>query len=111
MSLLDDDTNESVQVWPEVAGVDVDGNPVRVPASIPVTVRCRVQPLTAEEAPGDPLATQYRLVSRDWPRGAASKVRWDGRDWDVDGEPRRHSGSETTRHVTVLLRARGPEPL
>lgn len=111
MSLLDDDANETVLVWPEVAGTDVDGNPTRVPASSPVTVRCRVQPLTSEETPGDPLATVYRAVSRDWPRGAASRVSWDGREWDVDGEPKRHSGSETTRHVTVLLRARAPEPL
>ncbi len=110
MTLLDDDAHDTVTVWPEVASTDVDGNPVRVPSATSVTVRCRVRPAAATED-GTDLDTRYRVIARDWPAGAASRVEWGGRLWDVEGEPVRRHGSEQTRHVTVTLRARGPEPL
>lgn len=112
MSLLDDGP-DLLQVWPEVDGTDSDGNPVRVPAATPLTVRGRVQPVSAEEsaAAGQALRTVYRFVGRSFPAGAYARVQWDGRDWDVLGEPMRSNGSARTRHVKVLLSARGPEAL
>jgi head-tail adaptor len=96
VSLLDNATTDTVQVF--LAGV-VD----------PVDVKCRVQPTSAtatSTADGQAAVLQFRAVSRDWPAGVTEHVGWDARDWDVDGEPLRHHGSETTRHVTVLLRPR-----
>lgn len=112
MSLLDRGP-DVVQVWPEVAGVDDDGNPMRVPAANPVTLWMRVQPVSAEEAAtlGQGTSTIYRATGRDFPGGAFARVAWDGRDWDVLGEPLRYNGSPRTRHVSVLLKARGPAPL
>lgn len=73
----------------------------------PVEVKCRVQPTSAaasSTADGQAAVLQYRAISRTWPAGVTERVVWDGRDWDVDGEPLRHHGSDTTRHVTVLMR-------
>lgn len=112
MSLLDRGT-EVVEVWPEVEGTDDDGNPVRVPADQPVTLRMLVQPVSAEEsaALGQGVNTVYRAIGRTFPGGAFARVAWGGRDWDVLGEPKRFNSSPRTRHVSVLLVARGPAPL
>lgn len=109
MSLLDRGP-DVVQVWPEVAGTDDDGNPVRVPAATPVTLHMLVQPVSAEEsaALGQGVTTIYRAIGRTFPGGAFARVAWDGRDWDVLGEPKRYNASPRTRHVAVLLMARGP---
>ena len=113
MSLLDWG-NETVEVFPERAGTDEYGNTVVVPGDpatdIPVLVAARVQPSTAEEdaALGLALSTSYRVVSRDFPGGAPAVLRWDGRLWDVIGEPKRRNGSPQTRHVTTFIQARTP---
>lgn len=110
MSLLDTG-NETVLVWPQVETTDPDGNPVRVPADAPVTVRGRVQPVSSADviAAGQQTSTRYRFSSRTAPLGAWARVHWDGRDWDVDGEPLTSNGSRRTRHVVAILRARGAE--
>lgn len=110
MSLLDAG-QETVLVWPEVDGADGDGNPVKVPSASPVRVRGMVQPVSSDESAvtGDAVATIYRLYARSFPAGAYARIEWDGRTWDVDGEPMRHGISASTRHVKVLLRARRPE--
>lgn len=107
MSLLDDAVDALV-VYPEVDAVDGDGNPVRVPAPAGVRVGGRVQPASAEETRdlGYKTGTLYRFIGRTFPAGAYSRVEWDDRTWDVDGEPLWSRGSEATRHVTVMLRAR-----
>lgn len=109
MSLLDEAT-DVVLVYGETDSEDGDGNPTRVPASSPTTVRGRVQPANAEETTqrGFGVGTYYRFIGRTFPDGAWSRVEWDGRDWDVEGEPLWSRGSEATRHVTVMLKARGP---
>lgn len=112
MSLLDHGP-DAVQVYAEVTGVDGDNNPVRVPAGSPVTVYGRMQPVSAGEnaADGRQVATVYRFVTRSFPPGSGTRVSWDGRDWDVVGEPQRSGGSTATQHVAVTLVARTPEPL
>ena len=112
MSLLDRGT-DLVKVYPEVAGTDADGNPARVAGAAARTVRGRVQPVDAAEsaAEGQAVVTTYRLICRSFPAGAFARVVWDGRDWDVVGEPQRSRGSLRTAHVTVLLQARAPERL
>lgn len=74
----------------------------------PVEVKSRVQPLQAASLPGAAEAStpRYRSISRSWPDGVTDWVAWDGREWDVTGEPQHRYGSEVTRHVTVLLQPR-----
>ncbi|WP_117198975.1 head-tail adaptor protein [Nocardiopsis sp. TNDT3] len=108
MSLLDTG-NELVEVWPETTSTDPDGNPVRIPAADPVQVRARVQPVSSNDvaAAGQQTVARYRLITREAPLGPWARVRWDGRDWDIDGEPLRSNGSRRTRHVQAILKARG----
>ncbi|MBO0830326.1 MAG: hypothetical protein J2P24_21335 [Streptosporangiales bacterium] len=112
MSLLDTG-NEPADVYPETVTTDADGNTIRVPATDPVRIMCRIQPLTSTEAAvtGQDTATTYRLIARDAPLGAWSRVVARGRDWDVQGEPLWSRGSPRTRHVTAILRARDTAPL
>jgi hypothetical protein len=112
VSLLDDGA-DTLLVFGEVAGVDGDGNPIRVPSERPRRVHGRVQPATAEETQdkGYAVGTYYRFIGRCFPDGAWSRVQWCGRDWDVEGEPLTSRGSEATRHVTVMLKARAPREM
>lgn len=112
MSLLDNGP-DLILVYPEVDGTDGYNTPVRVPSDTPVEVQGRVQPVSVSEteATGQSVATVYRFIGRTFPAGAFARVEWDGRQWDLLGEPQRHSGSPVTRHVTVLLKARTPEAI
>lgn len=111
MSLLDSG-NETADVYPQVTTTDDDGNVITVPSDTPVTIICRIQPLTSAEAAvtGQMTTTTYRLIARDAPLGAWAKVTARGRDWDLQGEPQWSRGSRRTRHVSAILQARGGEP-
>jgi hypothetical protein len=111
VSLLDDGPDE-VLIYPEVVVVDERGNEVRRPAETPVPARGRVQPVSASEAAvaGQQVTTTYRFITRTAPLGAWARVEWDGREWDLAGEPLWSRGSPRTRHVTALLQARGAKP-
>ncbi|MFJ5923856.1 hypothetical protein ACIQF6_14785 [Kitasatospora sp. NPDC092948] len=104
MSLLDDGP-DTVTVHP-AGPVHPDGT--RGPEGPPLTVRCRVQPSTSEEAAqlGYVDVTVYRVLARELPAGPWSRVVWQDRDWTVVGEPKRHRGSARTRHDTALIRRR-----
>lgn len=106
MSLLDD-APQSLQVYPEVVETDAYGNPMRVPGPTPVVVPGRVQPSTADENSllGQTAFAVVRFIGRTFPGGPWAKVVYDGREWDVVGEPRRHNGIPPG-HVTVYLKAR-----
>ncbi len=108
MSLLDSG-NETILVYPQEQTTDDRGNVIWRPASTPVRVRCRVQPLEAAEptVPGQATETTYRVIARDAPLGPWARVEWAGRTWDVVGEPRRYNGSVVTRHVDARIRLRG----
>jgi hypothetical protein len=110
VSLLDGGPDE-VLIYPEVVATDERGNEVRRPAETPVSVQGRVQPVSASEVAvaGQQVATTYRFITRDAPLGAWALVVWDGREWDLAGEPLWSRGSPRTRHVTALLQARGPQ--
>lgn len=100
-------------LFPEVLGTDSDGNRVRKPGVMAVTVRGVMQPLTAAESQvsGQEFATSYKFLCPAFPAGAWARVEWDGRSWDVQGEPQRVGVSPATRHVRVILRARDPRVL
>lgn len=108
MSLLDVGV-DSVQVFPQISTTDGYNNTVLVPGTVPMEVECRVQPVAAADVVGQLVQADYRIVARDFPRGPFSGIHWDGRDWDIVGEPRRHRGSPATRHVTVFIKSRSPE--
>ncbi|MGW3569071.1 phage head completion protein [Streptomyces sp. NPDC000941] len=107
MSLLDNG-NETITVYPQERTTDDRGNQVWRPSTTPVWVRCRVQPVDADEptVAGQTTVTTYRVIARDAPLGPWARVEWDGRTWDVVGEPRRYNGSPATRHIDALIRAR-----
>ena len=111
MSLLDAPPHVVV-AYPEVAGVDSEGNPTRVPGA-GVTVACSVHYLTAKESVefGQDTTTRARIWARRWPTGAFARVDWDGRSWDVVGEPRRFARTAAMRHVEIDLLARDPQTL
>jgi len=77
----------------------------------PITVRCIIQPRAADEsavqdAGGYRVDDTYRLAARSLPAGAWARVTWDGDDYTVVGEPRRHGVSRRTRHDVATIRRR-----
>lgn len=113
MSRLLDGGTEQVDLYPEVDGIDDDGNPVRVPAATPSkSIYTRLHPLSSSEAADRSITTTaYTFSTRNFPAGAWAKVVARGRDWDVVGEPGRPAGSTRTAHARVIIVARGPEPI
>jgi hypothetical protein len=114
MSLLDD-RYTTVILIPEIAAEDSQGNPgMRVPDPNPahhkkITGRVQSSSSTEPTVDGQRVLTFHRLLCREFPAGAWARVKWNGREFDVDGEPIRHDDSDTTAHDTVALRARVPE--
>lgn len=116
MSLLDD-PRDYVILTPAIVAEDVLGNPGKlVPDPDPdnkVPRWGRVQPSssTMVDADGQVVSTFYVFRCRDFPAGVYSTCNWDGRDWDVQGEPARHNGSDTTKHATITFKARSREAI
>ena len=104
MSLLDRGT-ETVVVYP-AGPTRPDGT--RGPAGTPVTVSCRVQPVSSTPDGDDGYTdlTTYRLIGRSLPAGPWDRVTWDDRDWSVVGQPEKWRGSPRIAHDTALIRRR-----
>jgi hypothetical protein len=109
--------NAEITVYPEVEVTDEDGNVSRRASEAGVTVEAMVwqyegevdtlQPLVV----GQQVTTIYRVRPvryAELPVGPWSRVEWDGREWDVDGEPNRHRRGVGTRRLTFSMRARTP---
>lgn len=111
MSLLDQ-ARDTITLYPETDLTDDLGNPTRGP-DLEAGVECvgRVQPVSSLEtiSDGQNVSTSYRFITREFPAGAFARALWDGRYWDIEGEPARRNGSDTTKHATILMRARTPE--
>ena len=108
MSLLDSGP-DVITVYPEVETVDEYRNRVLGPdLDNPIEVRGRWQPSTFEEAAtlGQTQDTVYRFIAREFPAGPYGRVDFDGDSWDVVGQPKRHRGSNATRHYTAYLKKR-----
>jgi head-tail adaptor len=110
VSLLDAG-REEVTVFPQVSTVDPSGNTVFKPAVTGVVVLASVQPISSTEpsVAGQETVATYRVrVNRRQavPLGPWSKVLWDGRSWDLDGEPARYTGSAATEHVSFRIKSR-----
>ena len=108
MSLLDDGP-DLITIYPSQWAADADGNHAWRPNSVGVAVRARVQPVrsTEQAATGQHVVTQVRVIARHIPAGPWDHVDYDGRTWDILGEPEQRGDSPTTTHTTLVLQARG----
>lgn len=100
---------ELITVYPSVWAQDEDGNFGWRPGSTGHTVRAHVQPISSTEpvVNGQQVTTLVRVIARRVPAGPWDRVDWDGRIWDVLGEPEQHGDSPATRHNSALMQARG----
>lgn len=115
MSLLDEG-RDTVTVYPMIQTTGPDGEKVwrAAPDDQAVTILASVQPIGNDKpdelaAGGQQVDTVYRVrPNRDEtvPVGPWAGVGWDGRRWDVVGEPALHNGSDTTAHRAFRIRAR-----
>lgn len=117
MSLLDRG-RETVVVYTEETYTDPDGNVLRRPKTVGITVNNATVQLLAQSGTSQRRAEQdnegleteemYRLRL---PRlysgpilGAHARVEWRGLSWAVIGKERRYNGSSRTAHVDYLIR-------
>ncbi|PPK63521.1 hypothetical protein V5P93_000424 [Actinokineospora auranticolor] len=108
MSLLDHGPDHVV-IYPSMWAADQDGNHAWRPGPTGHQVTARVQPISSADlvVNGQQVATLARVITRDAPAGPWDRVEWDGRTWDVIGEPEQRGDSPATRHTTIVIRARG----
>lgn len=108
MSLLD--SGQVATLYPDVDGTDGDGNAVRRPGadSVQVVGRWQYLPSIEDASEGQSLTSQATFLCRSFPAGFAGRVTYDGRDWDVAGEPIKSGLTSLTTHWKVRLRARSP---
>jgi hypothetical protein len=112
VSLLDSGT-DVLLVYVEQNVTDGRGNPIRVPAASATPVVGAVHPVTTEEATalGQTVDTVRSFTGKSFPGGPWARVHWDGRDWQVHGEPVFYRRGAATRHVSVILVFEGQPPL
>lgn len=108
MSLLDDGP-DLITIYLSIWAADGDGNYAWRTGTVGVTARARVQPVSSTELAvnGQQVATVARVIARNVPAGPWDRIDYDGRTWDLLGEPERRRDSPTTTHVTALIHARG----
>lgn len=108
MSRLIDSGPDAILLYPEVETTDSDGNIVRRPSKVPITVNAQLHRLKADEIDslGIPSTSLFFNTSTPLPLGSYAKAETRGRSWDVVGEPIRTGRSERTAHTRVVLAAR-----
>lgn len=108
LSLLDDGP-DVITVYPSVWSADEDGNHAWRPSGTGIVVRARVQPISSTEqaGTGQQVVTLVRVIARNVPAGPWDHVDYDGRTWDVLGEPDHRGDSLATAHTTLTMQARG----
>jgi hypothetical protein len=107
-------SGQTVLAFPDVIGADADGNPgQRRPGteSVPVVGRWQYEAPAEDTSEGQQVITRAKFLARNWPTGFAGRVTYDGREWDVIGEPTRSGLSPATRHTVVRLVARSARPI
>jgi hypothetical protein len=111
VSLLD--SGQIIDLYPDEWARDDDGNRVRVPGStaLPIVGRWQYLVPTEDNSDGQIVGTTATFLCRRFPSGFAGRASYDGRDWDVVGDPIRSGLTAATRHVKVRLRAREARPV
>ena len=74
----------------------------------PVAVKtgCTVQPLATEEGENQNINPFVLRCRGPWPWGSTTRIVWEGRAFDQDGEAKVHAIGRFTSHVEVHLLAR-----
>lgn len=117
MSLLDEG-HEEVTIYPMVETTGPDDEKIwrAAPDGQGVQIMASVQAI-GNDKPDEPagggqqVETVYRVRpnrSETVPVGPWAGVGWDGRRWDVVGDPARHNGSDETAHRVFRIKARKP---
>lgn len=104
-------------VWPQKEIIDRRGNGPMKAADMeaePFQVRAAfiaVRGSRAEVAGQQEIDTYSMLVTHELPGvGLWSRVKWNGRYWDIVSPPEYRHGTRATRHWTLTIRARPPMP-
>ena len=108
MSLLDHGRH-TLLVYPTITETNAWGDEVQVPSAEPIAVVGSLQPSVSNEQPnlGQVVDTRMRFISRSFPGGPWARVLTeDGREWDVEGEPRVYAQTRAVAHTTVYLKSR-----
>lgn len=100
-----------VQPVTSVDQLDDYGNRVRVPGTPGAPVPAYVQPLEPSEdiTDGQVRETRYRVFVRPEAAGldAWSHVVWEGREYELVGDPRRHDSPAGLHHYVLYVRRVG----
>lgn len=96
-----------------VEHVDDYGNRRRVPGEPGDELPAYVQPsrVTEDGTDGQTRETRHKVFLGPEPHGldAWSHLEWEGRRYELVGDPRRHDSPAGRHHVTVTIRRVGPE--
>lgn len=113
VSILDEH-NAIVTVYPQVLGADEYGNPQWKPSETGVEVPAMVWPLSTDEpgVNGQQVGEVCRMRPKrgaPCPAGPWAQVEYDGRRWEVDGQPAEMRRGKATRRMVVTLRTLHPK--
>lgn len=102
-----------IEVLPTIIVEDNRGVMVRQPdLQNPIRTRAAITPERSSKAevPGQQVINVIRVLI-DYKFAALvdihSRLRWDGKEWDVITPPEHHYGTHHSRHVSILARQRG----
>lgn len=98
---------DTVELLPASTNTDALGTPVKRPAESGSESPAVVQPLPSDEqaAAGQHIVSRYLcFLPPDAVLDGWSYVRWNGHDYEVDGDPAQHSGSRGIHHIEAILR-------
>lgn len=99
-----------VQPVASVERVDDYGNPVRVPGTPGAEVPAYVQPQDTNEDVADGQVRETRLrvfVRPELDVDAWSLLVWEGREYELVGDPRRHDSPAGRHHLVLYVRRVG----
>lgn len=113
LSILDD-SNTVVTVYPQVLGTDPYGNPQWKPSATGVEVPAMVWPLSTEELAvlGQQVGEVRRMRPKrgaPCPAGPWAQVEFDGRLWEVVGQPTEMRRGKGTRRTVITIRTVNPK--
>ncbi len=100
----------SVTPVPSVVQLDDYGNPVRVPGPPGAPVPAFVQPLEPSEDTAEGQVRENRLkvfVNPELELDAWSHLQWEGQEYELIGDSRRHDTPAGPHHVVLIVRRVG----
>lgn len=102
-----------IDLFPTIVTEDRRGVVTRAPdMDNPIPTRAVILPERSSKAevPGQQVINVVRVII-DYKFSENidihSRLRWDGKEWDIITPPEHHRGTSHTRHVTIMARQRG----